>query len=102
MNMKRARYFAASLVVLLTVMLMPSIGLAQDNLESGVIQAYDGSSVQIAGKDYLLSAQARKALEAVLERYPSNGLKGVAVLFVPKRKEGRGYIESIRVPINDA
>lgn len=100
--MKRPRYFAASLAVLLLVTLMPLTGFSENNQESGVIQLYDGSSVRIFGKDFLLSAQARKQLDAVLERYPTNGLRGVTVQFVPKRKDGRDYIDSVRVPINDA
>ena len=100
--MKRVRYLAVSLAVLLAVALVPSVGFSRDYMESGAIQAYDGRSVRIFGRDFVLSNQARQQLEAVLERYPSTGLRGVTVRFVPKRKDGRDYIDSIQVPINDA
>jgi hypothetical protein len=100
--MKRAWYVTASLAVLLAVAILPQLGVAKDNLESGVIEAYDGRSVRVFGEEFLISTKARQQLEAVLKLYPSNGLKGITIRFVPKKKGGENYIDSVEVPINDA
>lgn len=100
--MKTFLNVASAVVLTATLAAQPMTGQARDDLESGMIQAYDGKTVQISGKVFQLSDKARQQLDQVLEQYPANGLKYLTIEFEPRRKDGKPYIESVYVPMADA
>ena len=100
--MKRFSKTLHALALCAAVVGLPQAGQAGDDVRLGVIQAYDGQSVRIAGETYLLSETARRQLEAVLERYPGSGLINLPIQFESKRRYGQRYIESLHVPRGEA
>lgn len=100
--MKMKTVFNTAAWVLLVMALLPGVGVAGEGVESGVIQAYDGVRLRVDGKEFLLSVKARQQLESVLKAAPVNGLENLMIKFVPRKRSGKDYIESVEIPLNDA